>query len=582
MKKEKKEKLIPAKYRVTSWVILLFALFFLANTIGSAVYTIYIQMQGSLETAPLSSDWGIIGVVSYSWQAVFSLFFLLITAIGVWSGYIYLIAQFVLPVKQFEERSKARDSFSDFINGESGIAVFVKEGSIIESHGESESSGGGVILVDLSSAVVLSQHEDTESWDVFDNTEENDGSIPKKIDSRKDTQKNFAESKGPGLVFPNKGQKIFAVLDLRPQSRSASAVNAYTRNGIQVTGNVSVTFSLSEEPEIIPIGNVVTPNGVELHWLSVDENTLMGTIRIKEVFELDADDLPDLNSYVDKKQGRHYSPEQSASVPNARYKFYPNRVFNAAYSNARALSTGAQALWSDVPLEIAVDLFRRVLLTVPYDDLYISAGNGGKDAADAVKHSVDALRKLRDTFSRKMKLKGIVLFQFMQRADGQPFSVGEEISTSRIVKSPVVELIQHRLNTLRSVGVVVKSAGFSNLRPANAEIKQKMIDNWKARWEREVQFIEAEHALESVRIQNRNRAQIQQEMTHLLSGVFQNSHTDEALALRVFQALETATASPGANNDMSPKEIVGMLDSLHKWLLVDRKDLFSSDDGSTI
>jgi hypothetical protein len=100
-----------------------------------------------------------------------------------------------------------------------------------------------------------------------------------------------------------------------------------------------------------------------------------------------------------------------------------------------------------------------------------------------------------------------------------------------------------------------------------------MLENWKARWDKEVEFINAEHELEAMRIQNRTRAQIQQEMTHLLSSIFQSAHTDEALALRVFQALEAVAVNPKDKNEMTPREIIDMLDSLHRWLLVDRKDL---------
>jgi hypothetical protein len=147
------------------------------------------------------------------------------------------------------------------------------------------------------------------------------------------------------------------------------------------------------------------------------------------------------------------------------------------------------------------------------------------------------------------------------------------VDLKQVSQHPFIALSQSKFNSLRSVGIVVKSAGFSDLQPVNPDIKKKMIDNWKAKWEKEVQFINAEYELEAVRVRNRNRAQIQQEMTYLLAGIFQNSHTDEALALRVFQALESAATNPNANSDISPKEIVSMLESLHKWLLIERKDM---------
>jgi hypothetical protein len=65
-------------------------------------------------------------------------------------------------------------------------------------------------------------------------------------------------------------------------------------------------------------------------------------------------------------------------------------------------------------------------------------------------------------------------------------------------------------------------------------------------------------------------------MTYLLSSIFQSTHTEEALALRIFQALETAATNP-ANENVSPKEILTMLRSIHNWLLVERKDQTNSD-----
>ena len=373
-------------------------------------------------------------------------------------------------------------------------------------------------------------------------------------------------------MFIDKGQKISSVVDLRPQSRGGKVL-AYARNGIQVSAQVSVAFSLSHEPEIIPIGYVDTPEGVELRWLDIEEVAAEGVMRIRGSFDLDLHDLPVLKSYAAGKPGNYISPEASLSAANTPYKFYRDRVFNAAYSNARSLSTGNIISWHEAPLEIAIDLFRKELLTVPYDDLYVGFATGKKDAEDAVKHSVDVLKKLKDSFARKMKLKGVVLFQYITGNDNLAFRDGTALAFGQFEKYPAISLVQHNFNSLRSVGVVIKSAGFGNLQPASKEIKDSMIDNWKARWEKEVKFINAEHELESVRIQNRNRAQIQQEMTYLLSSIFQGSHTDEALALRVFQALEAAAANPGVNNDISPKEVLGMLDSLHKWLLIDRKDL---------
>lgn len=574
----------PLAYRIFWGMGLLILALLLWKTIGSGLFSVYALARGFGEYGgailnqtnleALNSQVAF-GIFFFSWKAIFSLLFLGALIIFTQTISVYIVAQFVLPVRDHEDRQKARDSFSSFINGENVVAIFVKEGNTIESHGESEKVGGGVILVDLSSAVTLSQQDDTDSWNIIDGTIEegvNENYHPPVKQGAQKKHGSFVDARGPGLVFVEKGQKISSVVDLRPQSRGGKVL-AYTRNGIQVSAQVSVAFSLSAEPEIIPIGYIDTSEGVELRWLDVEEFASERIMRIRGSFELDPHDLPVLNNYAAGKPGNYFSPEISLSASNTPYKFYRDRVFNAAYSKARSLSTGNIISWHEAPFEIAVDLFRKELLAVPYDDLYVGFAPGKKDDQDALKHSVDVLKKIKDSFARKMKLKGVVLFQYITGNDNLAFREGTKIAFDQYEKFSPVSLVQHNFNSLRSVGVVIKSAGFGNLQPASKDIKDSMVDNWKARWEKEVKFINAEHDLESVRIQNRNRAQIQQEMTYLLSSIFQGSHTDEALALRVFQALEAAASNPGANNDISPKEVIGMLDSLHKWLLIDRKDL---------
>ncbi|MBI5823824.1 MAG: hypothetical protein HZB18_07330 [Chloroflexi bacterium] len=574
----------PLSYKIFWGMGLLVLALLLWKTIGSGLFSAYVLAKGlgeygwailNQENLAVLISQDAFGIFFFSWKAIFSLFFLAALIIFTQNISVYIIAQFVLPVRQYEDRRKAWDSFSSFINGENVVAIFVKEGNIIESHAESENAGGGVILVDLSSAVTLSQQDDTDSWNIADGTVEdgvNENYHPTVKQGMQKKHGSFVDARGPGLVFIDKGQKISSVVDLRPQSRSGKVL-AYTRNGIQVSAQVSVTFSLSAEPEIIPIGYIDTPEGVELRWLDVEEVASERIMRIRGSFELDPHDWPVLKNYAAGKPGNYFSPEISLSASNTPYKFYRDRVFNAAYSKARSLSTGNIISWHEAPFEIAVDLFRRELLTIPYDDLYVGFATGKKDDQDALKHSVDILKKIKDSFARRMKLKGVVLFQYITGSDSLAFREGVSIAFSQFEKFSPVSLLQHNFNSLRSVGVVIKSAGFGNLQPVSKDIKDSMIDNWKARWEKEVKFINAEHDLESVRIQNRNRAQIQQEMTYLLSSIFQGSHTDEALALRVFQALEAAASNPGVNNDISPKEVIGMLNSLHKWLLIDRKDL---------
>jgi hypothetical protein len=523
--------------------------------------------------------------------ALFSFFLVIGVVLVVRFLSIYILAQFALPVSKWEERQKAANSFKAFVKGKKGVAIFVKEANIIASGGETEDASGGVALVDLSSAVALSQQKDTESWNILDEGRDEVQNKPGFLSRiwKKKEHSLFVDVKGPGLVFLDNGQKVFSSIDLRPQSRKAD-VTGYTRNGIQVTAQVAVTFSLSGDPDVISVGYTGTPGEMDWRWLAIEEDATSGTLKVKDAYELDPQDHLLLESYVRGEPGQYSSPEASSSALDTPYKFYAGRVFSAASSKARSVTTGELVPWHEAPLEIAIDTFRKELLTIPYDDLYpglvgkrdmpiVSSGDyyarqaGKGDMQDPARQTVDALKKLKESFARKMKLKGIVLFQYYVRRDGKPFQVGDVLRLDEVARYPIIETAQSDFDSLRSVGVSIKSASFSNVQPAGAGIKKRMVENWKARWNREVNFINAEHELESARIQNRNRAQVQQEMTHLFSSIFQGSHTDEALALRVFQALESAAVNPGPNNEMTAREVIDMLDSLHRWLLVDRRDL---------
>lgn len=501
---------------------------------------------------------------------------------------VFIVAQFVLPVSKSEDRRKAAETFEAFMFGFKRVAVFVKEGGKIESYGESDDTGGGVILADLSSAVALSREKYAHSWNIRNGMEDEPEDVPgwwRKRKERRTEQRGknknhqeefFVDSAGPGLTFIEKGQKISGEIDLRPQSRREN-VTAFMRNGIEVNADVSVTFSLSDEPHLICFGKASAPEGVKLYWLDMDENLSGGGMAIRVLNDLDPHDVPALEAYVRGEHGNYTNPEISPSAPGTPYKFFKERVFNAAFSSARSVASGQTIRWHEVPLDAAVELFRGELLRIPYDDLYSGLGASQRDNHET--RTVDALKKLKETFSRKMKLKGEVLFQYIENREQTPFRKGEIYSIEEVTKYPPIRLSYDNFNSLRSIGVVIKNASFSNLQPSNEVIKKRLLANWKARWDKEVEFINAQHELESLRIQNRNRAQIQQEMTHLLNGIFQSAHTDEALALRVFQALEAAVANPGAENDLTAREVVDMLDSLHRWLLVDRKDLYPDQNG---
>ena len=155
-------------------------------------------------------------------------------------------AQFVLPLHNRGDRRKVIERLWLHAMGGHGPAIFVKNGRLVESRGESEKKGPGVLWLDTASAVV----------------------------TRTDTVlKNFF---GPGVHFTDADEKIASVISLHMQSQSLGpekndepfkpakdyaseeeykkvherqvAVRAMTRDGIEVVPNISVTFKVDAAP----------------------------------------------------------------------------------------------------------------------------------------------------------------------------------------------------------------------------------------------------------------------------------------------------------------------------------------------
>jgi hypothetical protein len=120
---------------------------------------------------------------------------------------------------------------------------------------------------------------------------------------------------------------------------------------------------------------------------------------------------------------------------------------------------------------------------------------------------------------------------------------------------------------LRSRGIKVIVAGFSNLEPTSNKIRDRMMEYWSASWEREATITTASLELDAMRVRNLARAQAQSEMVLALAQILQvEEASQEALAVLVFQALEKA-ATDSKTQQLLPNETIAMLRTLRNWLL---------------
>jgi hypothetical protein len=485
--------------------------------------------------------------------------------------FLFVMAQFVLPVTEWPDRKKAYARLALYARGKHGLAVFVKGGVKIARDHELESSKPGVALVDLSSAVVLVQHDDIKSMSLPSEDEwQASHSKPAKTKKGKTAtsyEPKEPEAKGPGVVFTEKGQKIDDVVDLRKQTRTTDFLEVYTRNGIKVKSKVTVVFSLSDTPEKVFVGYVGGKNLTDLKILKVSQSDT--ELTINGGVSVDVDDAIDIL--------RASLPlfDEAPSNPFIPHAFDSDRVLRAVFNQARDRD-GKLIPWHRAPLEAAADIFRKMMSDVPYDRFFsgdllnLTRREEVEENDKNDKNSVHAfLAGLKEDFALKVKARGLMTFQFIEHLNGDPFSYKETVSLDFLRKQTPVTLTREKFNFFRHMGIVVKSASFSDVQASSPEIQEKMLEAWKAKMERAISTSNAEYELEAIRVRNRSRALAQEEMTHLLSGIFQSTpHFDEALALRVLQALETSVA----DSDMSSADLHEILKNIHDWLLVDQQD----------
>ena len=194
--------------------------------------------------------WLVILLVVYGWQilrlggAQASIPYILIDLACIFPALLILciafFAQFVLPVRTFSDRQKIFDRLITYLSGGHGPALFIENGIIKEHSGERLKKGPGVVWLDSASAAVTR------------------------------TAVKIKQTMGPGVHFLDRGEFIAGIVDLHNQSQSIGPkesdkpfdaqidnlddgeyrqiqdrrkqVSAWTRDGIEVVPNISVSF----------------------------------------------------------------------------------------------------------------------------------------------------------------------------------------------------------------------------------------------------------------------------------------------------------------------------------------------------
>jgi hypothetical protein len=154
-------------------------------------------------------------------------------------------AQFVLPVRTVGDRFEVVSRVLSILTVGHGPAIFIRNGEKVETPGESQRAGAGVLLLDTASAAVL--YKDA----------------------------GFTRAVGPGLYFTERDEKIADTVDLHMQERRIGPLwedkdpeefpdasedekkawterrlqtRALTRDGVEVVPTISAIFRIKGKP----------------------------------------------------------------------------------------------------------------------------------------------------------------------------------------------------------------------------------------------------------------------------------------------------------------------------------------------
>ncbi len=455
-------------------------------------------------------SWSVFWGGIYLWQIwqlggfAVNLVYIIIDAILFGLGllvWLAFFAQFVLPVRTFRERQQIFDRLLTYIGGGHGPAIFIENGRLRISHEEKSKKGPGVVWLDSASAAVTR------------------------------TATSFKQTLGPGVHFTEKGETIASTVDLHTQSQSLGPregenpfddkkesqsdeefkqiqnrrieVSAWTRDGIEVVPNISVSFKIDSEPvkeKHLPgsrfgfdpeaVRKAVTGEGVS-------PNAPLDAARRRVAWnQLPALIAADLwREYLSKFtlaqlfEAAQVAPSQPALQPTpipaeTQALYQPSLVSGGAFGAGlagmlREVNRGL-ALWADKcerrekePVKVISEIAKPADIAPGKDD-------GKKETA-------------LETINRMIKARMTEAEVEVLDDSGRP---GEGM-----IRSPEFDLLKRR-------GIKVLSAGASSLR-FPPDIEDQLLKQWSATWldnakaernriERQRGFVELDGQVETV------------------------------------------------------------------------------------
>jgi len=486
---------------------------------------------------------------------------------------IFVVSQFVLPVRTVYERWTIFGRVCRYILGMHGPAISVKEGQIVAGTGELDNPFPGVAIVDLSSAIAVQMGAVNPkiSSDETKTDQKRKGlirllmwpirkvllrlrSLLLRIRSSEDTSPPV-RIEGSGIVFMRWGEKVSGVVSLRRQFRINPKVRLTTRDGFEIQAPVFALFTLGEKPDVLQVTYMGEEEAENLRVIKMDdENNFIEITGFNDL--LDEDDKAEIHRFVQNNSrplaDEPSKPEDKRRV-NAPYVFDADRVFAAIYSRAHKGADIEE--WTELPQGVANETFRNMLSLERFDDLY---------KPDAMEE-FPLVKQFKPEMGRRMRNQGVMSYKFYRHKERGKLLEKRRWNRAELDIAPVRALRSSKV--LRDRGIKVIASGFPQLNPVHEGVRKQLVEYWIAKWKSDADIIEAEHKLEAMRIHSATRAETQREMIYALSQILNTQILSrEALTIRLFQTLESIANEPGTREQL-PDNKIGFLWDLRQFLL---------------
>ncbi len=515
----------------------------------------------------------------------------LVISLGGFFLWLVFFAQFTLPVSTFTERAASINRLGAFLRGRHGPALHVLTGKVVGGSTEGDRKGPGVVLIDLSSAVVFRKRVLGSSTGLFTSLWKRVNKLKVRAleNTENDQERGISEADqrvaGPGLIFTGElsahgkqyNESVQGVADLRPQIRRIDDIHGYTLDGIELVASVYAIFTLGQSPEVRQVVYTGEHTPENLRVIHTNEKMLVepdsgNPIRRVQLVKTLADELDDrdkseIHRYIHSAEyASHPYPEIGNHNPRTTtpFEFSPQRVFAAVVSEAQDTQMGDRRDWTELPAAVAVEIFRDLLGRQIYDDLYKPA-----------EPDIYPLQDMKTKFSKLVQNQGVLAYQYVERMDGLQIECGQEWKITKMRFTEVRDLKQPKV--LRARGIKVINAGFGELIPVNKAVYQQRLENWQVRWERDETSNRLQYDALALRIREEARIRGQRDLADRLTKILRTGPQSQALlAQQVFEALEAAASNP-ATRRLLPHTTIDMLDSIGSWLILDNKPEIDDD-----